>query len=122
MIRRRTIEPGTENDASKLKIIISTKNKSPSKKSNNNNIITSFPNKKTNRHLSTSHTEACVKQMCGEYRRPHNYLSCPEDSLTPTSPDQTTNRECVDKCRAHPEYLLDTLCNDCHCTNPDTNQ
>ena len=111
------IEPGTENDASRLNILISTKDKSPNNKRKNNNITS--PSKKTRSRSSTSHTEACMKYMCGEYKRSHNYLSFSEDSIIPTSPDQVTNIESVEihkaKCRAHPEYPLDTLCNDCHC-------
>ena len=112
------IESGTENDTRWFKTLISSKNKNTNKKKNNN--IANSPSKKTCQPSSINHTEACVKHMCGKYRRSHDYLSCTEDSIIPTSPNQTTHIESVEipktKCRAHPEYPLDTLCNGCHRT------
>lgn len=64
-----------------------------------------------------SYCKMCKKYMCAECRGFHDGFFGQEhdDSIIPS---ESVKDSCLhsDKCSVHPEYPLDTICNNCNCT------
>ena len=79
----------------------------------------------TNNHCSRhpnsnalTYCGACNKYMCAECKTYHDgfFGGEHEASVVPSERAiEDTEDQYNEKCKAHPEYPLDTMCNDCNC-------
>lgn len=65
----------------------------------------------------------CKKYMCAECKNAHDFFFTKghDDAIVPPeqadeSPSQSVPETKIRKCEMHPDYPLDTICNDCNST------